>query len=89
MPSKTVQNWRPFTARDRKQIEAKLNAPDGSRCPRCKEILEFRPITRHAAGHDLECRECRRYFTRILIETNPEAMYLFRIQKLATAILRV
>jgi hypothetical protein len=74
--------------RDRKHIEARLAAPDGSRCPRCKEILEIRPITRHAAGHDLECRDCRRYFTRI-IQTTPAAMYLFRIQKLATAIVRV
>ena len=88
MPSKTVRNWRPFTARDCKQIEARLNAPDGSRCPRCSEILEIRPIARHTAGHELECRECKRYFTRV-VQNAPELMYMFRIQRLATAILRV
>jgi hypothetical protein len=87
MASKTIRTWRPFTARERNHIEARLHAPDGSRCPRCAEILEARPLTRTTRVHDLECRDCKRYFERTP-QALPESMYIFRIQKLATAILR-
>jgi hypothetical protein len=87
MASRTILTWRPFTARDRKLIEARLDAPDGSRCPCCGEILEARPLIRSTRVHDLECRDCKRYYERTPA-TLPESMYIFRIQKLATAILR-
>lgn len=87
MASRTIQTWRPFSARDTRLIEARLTAPDGSRCPRCGDILEARTLTRAAAAHELECRECKRYYSRV-VQTTPESMYLLRIQRLATAILR-
>lgn len=87
MATRTTQTWRPFSARDTKLIETHLTAPDGSRCPRCGDILEARTLTRAAAAHDLECRECKRYLSRVL-QTTPESLYFLRIQRLATAILR-
>lgn len=89
MPTKTAgRPWRAFTLRERQTIEARLHAPDGSCCPRCGDILEARPLTRSSLASDLECRECRRYFSRN-VRTTPETIYLVGIQKLATAILRI
>ncbi|MGQ0562632.1 MAG: hypothetical protein ACT443_12250 [Gemmatimonadota bacterium] len=88
MPPETGQIWRPFTARERKQIEVRLSAPDGASCPRCGDILEARRLARHALAHELECHDCRRYYARALQAGTPESLYLLRIQKLAIAILR-
>ncbi|HEX6558337.1 MAG TPA: hypothetical protein VF021_02725 [Longimicrobiales bacterium] len=83
MRSKPVANaWRPYPARERKKIEARLSKPDGSLCPRCGDILEARPS---ASGAILECRQCQRFHPRT--PQTPETMYFLRIQRLATAIL--
>lgn len=87
MATKTAQAWRPFSARDCKLIEARLHQPDGSRCPRCGDILLARALARSAGAHDLECGDCKRYYSRVL-QTTPESLYILRIQRLATAILR-
>lgn len=92
MASKTVGSWRPFTARDRKRIEAHLHAPDGSRCPQCGDILEA-PVRIGSLCGDLECHDCKRYYSRnVEVEVprvSPEAIYLLRLQRLATAVIRV
>jgi hypothetical protein len=83
MPSQSIaRDWRAFPARERKQIESRMARPDGSRCPRCGDILEARPS---GAAPILECRDCKRYLLRA--QQTPELMYLLRIQRLATAIL--
>lgn len=83
MRSKSVaQTWRAFPQRESRQIEARLTKPDGSRCPRCGDILESRPSM---SGAILQCRECLRFHTRA--QQTAETMYLLRIQRLATAIL--
>ena len=71
----------------RYMLAQELLATVRSRCPRCAEILEARPLTRTTRVHDLECRDCKRYFERTPAAL-PESLYIFRIQKLATAILR-
>jgi hypothetical protein len=84
MATKSVaHSWRAFSARERKQIEARLNTPEGSRCPRCGEILEARPALKSV----LECLDCLRFHARE--QNSPETLYLLRMQRLATAILRV
>ena len=84
MRSKSVAHaWRPFSARERKHIEHHLHDADGSRCPRCTEILEAHPMQ-----PVLECRSCQRFHTRTPQQT-PELLYLMRIQRLASAILTV
>ena len=83
MRSKSVAHaWRPFSARERKYIEHHMADADGSRCPRCDEILEARP--NRAV---LECRGCQRFHARS--NQTPELMYVMRIQRLASAILSV
>lgn len=84
MRSKSIaQMWRAYPARECRQIAARLAAPDGSRCPRCNEILEARPT----CATILECRDCKRFYP--LANQTPEIMYFMRIQRLATAILAV
>lgn len=81
MRSKSVAHaWTPFSARERKFIENHLTREDGSRCPRCAEILEARPHR-----DVLECRICQRFHARK--QDTPGLMYVMRIQRLATAIL--
>ena len=82
MTTKSIAtNWRAYTARERKRIEARLNREDGSRCPRCDDFLEARPDV-----PVLQCRECRRFHTRV--EPVAEYLYILRMQRLATAILQ-
>ena len=87
------QAWRTYPPRERKMIEAQLQAPDGCCCPRCGTTLEARPTSRMLAvypvgvsGIDLECRHCRRFHPRV--QHTPESLYYTRIQRLASAILR-
>ena len=77
-----AQTWRAFSQRERRQIEARLAKPDGSRCPRCGDILESRPSM---SGAILQCRECLRFHVRA--RQDAHTLYLLRIQRLATAIL--
>lgn len=81
MRSKSVAHaWRPYSARERKFIDNHLTDADGSRCPRCTDILEA-----HPSQPILECRTCQRFHPRST-ET-PEVLYLVRMQRLASAIL--
>lgn len=88
-----AQTWRTYPARERKMIEAHLQEPDGSCCPRCGSVLEARPTSRMLAvypvgvvGIDLECRHCRRFLPRL--QHTDQSLYFTRIQRLATAILK-
>ncbi len=82
MRSKSLAHiWRAFPVREGRTIESHLTRPDGSRCPRCGEILEARPGRRAVI---LECRDCQRFHARS--QQTPELLYVMRIQRLATAI---
>ncbi|MBI4408731.1 MAG: hypothetical protein HY561_03425 [Gemmatimonadetes bacterium] len=85
--------WRSFTGRQRRAIQAQLAQRTDARCPCCGELLEARPNTRLRAvlpsgcgGFDLDCRPCRRFHPLIL--HTPRSLYLARLQRLASAVLR-
>jgi hypothetical protein len=89
-----AQTWRTYPPRERKMIEARLQEPDGCSCPRCGSMLEARPHSRMlsvypvgVSGIDLECRSCHRFLPKI--QHTPESLYYTRIQRLASAILKV
>jgi hypothetical protein len=83
--------WKTFPLAERRRIDEVMAAREAPTCPRCGEWLAARPSSRigtvlaSACGSpDLECRPCRR-FHPVLRE---EALYLYRVRRLATAVMR-
>lgn len=88
-----VRTWRRFNRQDRDRIEAQLARYGCAHCPGCGASLVEQATTRliavlprGARGYDLDCRGCRRFFSRI--RHTPQSIYVVRLQRLAAAVLR-
>ena len=85
--------WRAYSRRDGREIQRQLRwgRATSLECPLCGEVLEARPGTRltrelvlDAWGYDLDCRDCRRFWT-IVIHTD-RSLRLIRMRRLVAAV---
>jgi hypothetical protein len=83
--------WRVFSPRDGSRIESQLQEGRAPRCPCCGEVLEARPGSRltrslplDASGHDLDCRDCRRFWC--MVRHTARSLRLIRMRRLVAAI---
>lgn len=91
-PGLQRRTWRTFDRRETAHIRARLEAGERATCPRCGTLLEAKPTTRMRAvlpggarGHDLDCRECRRFFPDVW--HTHRSLYHLRIRRIAAAVL--
>jgi len=87
----SAPTWKTYPIIERRVIDEGLTKDAAPTCPRCGELLAARPRSRvravlsAASGcPDLECRPCRRFHPVL----RAEALYLYRVRRLASAVMR-
>jgi hypothetical protein len=84
-------SWKSFDRRLGRKIEAEICHQGSPCCPLCGLYLEARPGTRFhrylvldATGYDLDCRDCRRFWSVIL--HTPRSTRLLRMRRFVAAV---
>jgi hypothetical protein len=83
--------WRVYDRRRGRLIETQLRCGEPPSCPECGGLLEAQPSSRmgrcvvlDAVGHDLDCRDCRRFWC--VVRHTPRSVRLLRMRRLVAAV---
>lgn len=83
--------WRVFAARDGRQVEVQIRQGAAPCCPCCGDLLEARGASRlqsrlplDARAFDLECRDCRRFWS--VVHHTERSIRLVRMRRFVAAV---
>jgi hypothetical protein len=85
------RTWRVFSARDGRRIDSFVRAGEPPLCPCCGSVLEAHRESRlkgklplDAMSVDLDCRDCRRFWT--IVQHTERSLQLLRMRRFVAAL---